>query len=229
MLRVVVKATGLATRQRSLGMKPLAPARGRIVMRVIPTAQEAMALARVASISGIIRKMKSCFQTFNTRGEKTGSTQWTRPARFCGLLIAGAFVLLLIVVVVRFLSPSSPIPEPVTVQTAETQPRRVRQPPPVSDAETYYRTIIDNNLFRPLGWTPPRPIEPYRLLGTILPRSETHTPPKAIIQTTAGQKTYIVSTGDKLDASTRLVSIQGKSVRLSTNGKQRTLHLPSGF
>ena len=33
-------------------------------------------------------------------------------------------------------------------------------------SETYYRTIIDNNLFRPLGYrTPPRPIEPYRLLG----------------------------------------------------------------
>lgn len=26
----------------------------------------------------------------------------------------------------------------------------------------FYRTIIDNNLFRPLGWTPPRPKEPYR-------------------------------------------------------------------
>ena len=26
----------------------------------------------------------------------------------------------------------------------------------------FYCTIIDNNLFRPLGWTPPRPKEPYR-------------------------------------------------------------------
>ena len=33
----------------------------------------------------------------------------------------------------------------------------------------FYHTIIDNNLFRPLGWTPPRPQEPYRLLGTIIP------------------------------------------------------------
>ena len=88
----------------------------------------------------------------------------------------------------------------------------------------FYRTIIDNNLFRPLGWTPPRPTEPYRLIGTLLPRSET-TPPKAIIQTTTGEKTYIVTTGEPLDASTKVISIESKSVTLSTNGQQRTLHL----
>lgn len=145
-----------------------------------------------------------------------------------GLLIAGALLLLAFVFVVRFLSsePVRPIPEPVTFQTAEPQPRRVqRTPPAVFDSETYYQTIIDNHLFRPLGWRPPRPIEPYRLIGTILPRSETHTPPQAIIQTTTGQQTYIVSTGENLDASTEVVSIAGKSVVLSTDGEQRTLRL----
>ena len=92
----------------------------------------------------------------------------------------------------------------------------------------FYRTIIDNNLFRPLGWTPPRPKEPYRLLGTILPRSE-NTPPKAIIESTAGNKTYIVTLGEPLDASTEVVDIQPKQVVLSTNGEQRTLKLPSGL
>ena len=146
-----------------------------------------------------------------------------------GLWIAGAFVLLLIVVVVRFLASAPAIPEPVKERAAETQPRRVqRTPPEVFDAETYYRTIIDNNLFRPLGWRPPRPREPYRLIGTVL-ATDADTPPQAIIQTTAGEKTYIVSTGENLDASTRLVSIESKAVRLSTNGKQRTLKLPSGF
>ena len=147
-----------------------------------------------------------------------------------GLWIAGALVLLAVVFVVRLLA-SDPVrrdPEPVKERTAVSEPRRVHQPPPVFDTEAYYRTIIDNNLFRPLGWTPPRPIEPYRLIGTILPRSET-TPPKAIIQSTAGQKTYIVSTGDKLDASTEVVSIEGKQVTLSTQGQQRTLMLPIGF
>lgn len=91
-----------------------------------------------------------------------------------------------------------------------------------------HRTIIDNNLFRPLGWTPPRPIEPYRLIGTILPR-DADTPAEAIIESTTGQTTYIVSIGETLDAETEVVSIESKAVTLSTNGEQRTLHLPSGF
>ena len=35
-------------------------------------------------------------------------------------------------------------------------------------ASEFYKTITHNNLFRPLGWRPPRPIEPYRLIGTII-------------------------------------------------------------
>ncbi len=86
----------------------------------------------------------------------------------------------------------------------------------------FYRTIIDNNLFRPLGWTPPRPKEPYRLLGTLIPK-DGKSPPNAIIQTTAGNKTYIVSTGDKLDKDTTLTDIQAKQVTLEKAGQQRTL------
>ncbi|MDE0014549.1 MAG: hypothetical protein OXU51_00060 [Candidatus Poribacteria bacterium] len=69
-------------------------------------------------------------------------------------------------------------PEPVKVRTFP-EPRRVHQTSPavLEVSETYYRTIIDNNLFRPLGWTPPQPIEPYRLLGTKLAR-DANTPHK---------------------------------------------------
>ena len=163
---------------------------------------------------------------------ETQSTLFNRRA--CYLSIAGAFLFLSSVGVVRFLA-STPVffrdPEPVKVRTAETELRRVnRNTPPVFDvSETYYQTIIDNNIFRPLGWTPPRPTEPYRLIGTLLPRSEPHTLPRAILQSTTGQKIYVVSIGEKIDASTEVVSIQGKQVVLSTNGQQRTLHLPSGF
>lgn len=123
----------------------------------------------------------------------------------------------------------SPLPVSVVgVSEAPVRPRRVRQKPVVFDAKAFKRTIIDNNLFRPLGWTPPRRVEPYRLIGTLLPRSA-NTPPQAILQSTIGEKIYIVSLGEPLDASTEVVSIDSKSVRLSTNGKQRTLHLPSGF
>ncbi len=147
-----------------------------------------------------------------------------------GLSMAGAFLLLLIVVMVRFLASAPVRPDPSAIyERTSPSHRRVRQTPPaVFDSETYYRTIIENNLFRPLGWTPPRPVEPYRLLGTLLPR-RANAPPKAIIQSTTGNQTYIVSTGETLDASTEVVSIEGKQVTLSTNGEQRTLHLPIGF
>ena len=95
---------------------------------------------------------------------------------------------------------------------------------PVFDSESYYRTIIDNNLFRPLGWTPSRPKEPYRLLGTIV-SPDADTPPQAILQTTVGNTTHIVATGEKLDTDTEVVDIQLKQVTLSTKGQQRTLKL----
>ena len=144
--------------------------------------------------------------------------------RICSLLIAGAFVLLVTVFALQ-----TPIPPPEAMtETSETEPlhrRRVRLTmPPVFNSEAFYRTIIDNNLFRPLGWTPSRPREPYRLIGTILP-IDANTPPRAILQTTAGKKTYIVTTGETLDASTEVVEIAGKQVILSRNGQQRTLRL----
>ena len=161
--------------------------------------------------------------------------------RVSGLLIAGAF-LLLVTLFFAFLTP--PISESGSTQWTrpatfrETQSvkgrelpaeRRVyRTPQSVFDSEAFYRTIINNNLFRPLGWTPPRPIEPYRLLGTKLASDET-TPPQAILQSTTGHQTYIVTLGSNLDADTEVVDIQSKQVTLSTQGQHRTLMLPSGF
>lgn len=92
----------------------------------------------------------------------------------------------------------------------------------------FYRTIIDNNLFRPLGWTPPRPQELYRLLGTIIP-TDAKIPPKAIIQNTAGNQTHIVTIGDTLDPETHVTNIRTKHVTLKKNGQQRQLTLKSSF
>ena len=144
--------------------------------------------------------------------------------RVSGLWIAGAFILLMIVVVVSDRSPSTPEPEALKERTDPEPHRAHLSNLPIFDAAAFKRTIINNNLFRPLGWTPPRPVEPYRLLGTKL-ATDANTPPQAILQSTAGQKTYIVSIGEKLDASTSLVSRQGKAVTLSTNGQKRTLRL----
>ena len=93
-----------------------------------------------------------------------------------------------------------------------------------SQKSDFYRTIIDNNLFRPLGWRPPRPREPYRLLGTLIP-TDGNTPPQAILQSATARTTYIVRIGDKLDKATTVTDIQPKEILLETNGKQRTLGL----
>lgn len=142
--------------------------------------------------------------------------------RACGLWIAGVFILLAIYL---SLHSETPPPEAVTDAVSPLPPRRVDLTHPVFDSASYYRTIIDNNLFRPLGWTPPRPTEPYRLIGTILPTDD-RIPSKAILQLTAGNpRTLIVSTGESLDADTEVVLIGAKQVVLSTDGERRTLKL----
>ena len=88
----------------------------------------------------------------------------------------------------------------------------------------FYRTIIDNNLFRPLGWRPPRPQEPYRLIGTIIP-TDGKMGAQAILQTTHSNTTYTVTRGDTLDADTTVIDIQNKQVTLEKTGKQRKLRL----
>lgn len=143
------------------------------------------------------------------------------------LLIFGAFVFLLAVFFLRGSSPEASLT--VKVVPVSSVPRCVDFTSSVDfDSEAYYRPIIENNLFRPLGWRPPRPKEPYRLIGTILP-TDANKPPKAIIESTAGKTTHIVSIGEPLDASTEVVSIEGKAVTLETAGETRTLALESGL
>ena len=89
----------------------------------------------------------------------------------------------------------------------------------------FYRTIVDNNIFRPLGWTPQRPREGYRLLGTILPTGGKGGVPKAILEDTLRKQNRTLMIGDKLDADTTLIDIQPKQVTLEKSGQQRTVHL----
>ena len=139
--------------------------------------------------------------------------------RTCGLLIAGASFFMLI-----FFGCQRPSTAPILGDDTPLPVRRVDVRVRAFDSASYYRPILAYNLFRPLGWTPPIESEPYRLIGTILAR-DANTPPKVIIETTAGKTTYIVTTGDPLSADTEVGSIQPKQVTLSTNGQQRSISL----
>ena len=115
-----------------------------------------------------------------------------------------------------------------TVPAKDTGSQRSDVDLPVFDAKAYYSPIVENNLFRPLGWRPKRPMERYRILGTIIPTTAKILP-KAIIQATIGHQTYIVTPGQKLDPDTEVIGIQQKQITLSKNGTYHILHLPSAF
>ena len=92
----------------------------------------------------------------------------------------------------------------------------------------FYRTIIHNNLFRPLGWTRPVPPPAYRLTGTIIPK-DGNTGAQALILATASNKTHIVNIGGKLGTDTTVPDIQPKQVTLENAGKQITLKLDTSL
>ena len=106
------------------------------------------------------------------------------------------------------------------------QPRRKMELVRFQDTD-FYRTIIDNNLFRPLGWTPPRPVALYRLVGTLgSGATDGVWVSKAIID--VGGEVRVVEIGDSLDAETKILGIDRRSVLLETAGKEQVLTLPTG-
>ena len=106
----------------------------------------------------------------------------------------------------------------------------ISEVPDTSIAETqqtppdFYRTILDNNLFHPLGWRPTHPREPYRLLGTLIP-CDGKSKAQAVLQKNPAGKTYTVTIGDTFDTDTTLIDLQSKQVILEKRGQRRTLTL----
>ena len=84
----------------------------------------------------------------------------------------------------------------------------------------FYKTIIDHNLFRPLGWTPPNNEPAYSLIGTAVD------PNGAISQATLLEKRsnryHFVTVGTQLGDMT-VKDIQAKKVILDKTGETVTL------
>ena len=114
----------------------------------------------------------------------------------------------------------------ISVNTPLKTKRLASAQDPLSDFQKtdFYRTIIDHNLFRPIGWTPPRPREPYRLLGTLI-SADGNIQKRAILQRTTSACTATVTIGETLDGDTTVTDIQSKQVTLEKDGRQRTLKL----
>ena len=94
------------------------------------------------------------------------------------------------------------------------------KPKPIDQKELFFRTIIDNNIFAPLGWKPKKPTPTYRLIGTRIPVGK-EIEATAILQETAeAATTRVVSIGTKLGEDTVVADIQPKQVILK-KGKLR--------
>lgn len=93
-------------------------------------------------------------------------------------------------------------------------------PEPIDHQAVFYNTIIENNIFAPLGYKPPVRTPSYRLIGTQIPNGR-EIEATAILQETTGQKrVYIANIGTKIDEETIIMDIQEKQIILK-KGKRR--------
>ena len=81
--------------------------------------------------------------------------------------------------------------------------------------EDYYKVIVDNNLFRPLGWRPPNNKPRYTLIGTWI--SSNAVTAKALILEQRSNQTYYVSIGEKVGEAT-VEGIKSNQVSLDLSG-----------
>ncbi len=88
------------------------------------------------------------------------------------------------------------------------------------DKPDFYRVIVDNNIFRPLGWRPPNKEPEYTFIGTRVDSNADAS--KAYVQETRSNRFFMASIGDKIgDAVVK--EIKEKEIILDKNGEVITL------
>lgn len=90
--------------------------------------------------------------------------------------------------------------------------------------EAFYKTIIEYNLFRPLGWTPPKNEPSYSLVGTAV--NENGVISQATLLERRSNRYHFVTVGTKLDDMT-VKDIQAKRVIMDKGGETVTLRTGS--
>lgn len=143
--------------------------------------------------------------------------------------IAASIVMLLLVLIGGMLVTRKPghsqrvvsVERPETQTETEMSSERASSPDSEEELPAYFQVIIDNNLFRPLGWTEqPKSYTDYRLLGTL---TESETPSRAILQERGSKQTRIVTLGETL-GDFHVFRIQHKQLTLK-KGDQLVLLL----
>ena len=98
--------------------------------------------------------------------------------------------------------------------------------PLAHDSSDYYQIIVDNNIFRPLGWKPPNKEPEYTLLGTFF--DPTGDRSEASVLEERSNQLHIVSVGDKIGDAI-IKEIAKKTVSLYKDGEMITLNSRVGF
>ena len=106
-------------------------------------------------------------------------------------------------------------------QNLAAQGRQQRSDSSKSDnSADFYRAIVDNNIFRPLGWRPPNKEPEYAYIGTRIDPTGTFS--QAYVLEQRSNQFYIAKVGDKVgDAIVK--EIEEKKVTLDKNGETITL------
>lgn len=89
-----------------------------------------------------------------------------------------------------------------------------------SNNSDFYKVIVDNNLFRPLGWRPPKKEPEYAFIGTRI--SSTGSLSEAYVLEQRSNQFYIAKVGDKVGDAT-VKEIKEKKITLDKNGETITL------
>ena len=86
----------------------------------------------------------------------------------------------------------------------------------------FYKTIIDHNLFRPLGWTPPKNEPSYSLVSTVVDSNGNGVISQATLLERRSNRYHFVTIGTKLGDIT-VKDIQADKVTLDKTGEAITL------
>lgn len=85
------------------------------------------------------------------------------------------------------------------------------------NSDEFYKQIIDNNIFRRLGWKPPqKPVE-FVLYGTASTEDENNS--KAYIYETQSKRLHTVKVGDTIGKA-KITEIREKQVKMDKDGKE---------
>ena len=95
---------------------------------------------------------------------------------------------------------------------------------PSDSGKDFYRVIVENNLFRSLGWRRPKRDPEYALIGTWIESNGAIA--KALVMERRSNELYYVSVGEKVGEAT-VETIEGNQISLNVSGKVQTLKTDS--